>query len=441
MCINSKEGESKMKKLLTVAMLVCFVGAFAFAGWDSVGEFPDTTTYGKYMASGHGLAVDPDGKIWHMSYYSADSVEIDTNADGTNDDWTPCRAAYVFNPDGSEASFSPVKIIEYEDGTFDTLLWSGRGMRANADGNIAICNYEDVRLVDYTDGSGISHAKPWPENSVVSPGFDNDNNMFIALVVAGGIPIKAYDADMEFIDDVVSGDLMTGYARTMTVSPDGNDIYFPSYTGGTVVRFHSDAGLDGTYAPADTIFMSTECMDWNPATGLLWMGERNGDAGRKKGSLYAWDTEAKAFVDSCIVPAEILGIPMDYLRGMGFSPDGKTVYITFFANTNACMYAFSQVEGVWEYTSTIAKGYELKQNYPNPFNATTVIPFIIEKDADVKLAVYDMLGNEVRTLVNENVKAGSYNINFDATGLATGMYIYRMETKGMMFSKKMMFVK
>ena len=89
----------------------------------------------------------------------------------------------------------------------------------------------------------------------------------------------------------------------------------------------------------------------------------------------------------------------------------------------------------------MAVGYELKQNYPNPFNATTVIPFRIDKAADVKLTVYDMLGNEVRTLVDERMDKGSYNIDFDATGLATGMYVYRLETNGLMFSKKMMYVK
>jgi len=89
----------------------------------------------------------------------------------------------------------------------------------------------------------------------------------------------------------------------------------------------------------------------------------------------------------------------------------------------------------------IPEDFYLFQNYPNPFNAATVIPFRIDKAADVKLTVYDMLGNEVRTLVDERMDKGSYNIDFDAAGLATGMYVYRLETNGLMFSKKMMFVK
>ncbi|MCK4715382.1 MAG: T9SS type A sorting domain-containing protein, partial [Candidatus Marinimicrobia bacterium] len=89
----------------------------------------------------------------------------------------------------------------------------------------------------------------------------------------------------------------------------------------------------------------------------------------------------------------------------------------------------------------IPEDFYLFQNYPNPFNATTVIPFRIEKAADVKLTIYDMVGNEVRTLVDEKMDKGSYNIDFDATGLATGMYVYRLETKGQTLSKKMMFIK
>ena len=85
--------------------------------------------------------------------------------------------------------------------------------------------------------------------------------------------------------------------------------------------------------------------------------------------------------------------------------------------------------------------FALKQNYPNPFNPTTVIPFSIEKESDVKLTVYDMLGNEVQTLVNSRMNRGSYQVTFNASDLATGVYIYRLETAGKSISKKMMFMK
>jgi len=97
--------------------------------------------------------------------------------------------------------------------------------------------------------------------------------------------------------------------------------------------------------------------------------------------------------------------------------------------------------GIENESPFVPEDFCLFQNYPNPFNTTTVIPFRIAKAADVKLTVYNMVGNEVRTLVDERMDKGSYDIDFDATGLATGVYIYRLETNGLIFSKKMMFIK
>ena len=71
--------------------------------------------------------------------------------------------------------------------------------------------------------------------------------------------------------------------------------------------------------------------------------------------------------------------------------------------------------------------FELSQNYPNPFNPITHFGFRIADFGFVSLKVYDVLGREVRTLVNENLQAGSYERTFDATGLASGVYFYRLK--------------
>ena len=71
--------------------------------------------------------------------------------------------------------------------------------------------------------------------------------------------------------------------------------------------------------------------------------------------------------------------------------------------------------------------YDLFQNYPNPFNPTTTITYQIPKDGHVTLKIYDVLGNEIKTLVNEYRATGRYNVNFDASNLASGVYIYRIQ--------------
>lgn len=85
--------------------------------------------------------------------------------------------------------------------------------------------------------------------------------------------------------------------------------------------------------------------------------------------------------------------------------------------------------------------YELKQNYPNPFNPSTTIKFSIPQESNVVLKVYNMLGEEVVTLVNDMLPAGFYRFNFDASGLASGTYIYRITAENYVSTKKMLLVK
>lgn len=89
----------------------------------------------------------------------------------------------------------------------------------------------------------------------------------------------------------------------------------------------------------------------------------------------------------------------------------------------------------------IPTGYSLGDNYPNPFNPSTIIKYQLQKDGFVSLKVYDMLGREVANLVNEIKKAGSYEVNFDAHNLASGVYVYTIHANDFMQSKKMMFLK
>ncbi len=84
---------------------------------------------------------------------------------------------------------------------------------------------------------------------------------------------------------------------------------------------------------------------------------------------------------------------------------------------------------------------KLLQNYPNPFNPTTRIPYSLDHDADVSLNVYDITGRRVASLVHGRQSAGSYQFLFDASGLAGGMYIYRLQADGITLSRKMMLVK
>lgn len=99
------------------------------------------------------------------------------------------------------------------------------------------------------------------------------------------------------------------------------------------------------------------------------------------------------------------------------------------------------VTGIRELGSGKPTGFELNQNYPNPFNPTTVISFTLPKAGNVTLKVYNAVGQEVATLVNGYKTAQKYNVTFDASRLAGGVYFYRLESDNFTQSRKMILMK
>ena len=90
---------------------------------------------------------------------------------------------------------------------------------------------------------------------------------------------------------------------------------------------------------------------------------------------------------------------------------------------------------------TLPTSYALSQNYPNPFNPSTTIKYSIPKVSFVTLKVYDILGREVATLVNEEKTTGNYQVNFDASGVSTGVYLYKIQAGSYIQTKKMILLR
>lgn len=91
--------------------------------------------------------------------------------------------------------------------------------------------------------------------------------------------------------------------------------------------------------------------------------------------------------------------------------------------------------------SVIPMNFVLKQNYPNPFNPVTTIDYYIPARGNVSLKVYDITGREAAGLINENQKTGWHTVQFDASGLASGVYIYQLVTDNFSASKKLLLLK
>lgn len=129
----------------------------------------------------------------------------------------------------------------------------------------------------------------------------------------------------------------------------------------------------------------------------------------------------------------------DTIPGSNFGAAGTSMPLA----VSAQYYHFTTdilVVGVDE-DPVIVNEFILEQNYPNPFNPGTLIKYSLAERSNVTLKVYDVLGNEVAVLVNSKQEVGSYDVNFDASNLASGLYIYTLNTGSFTSSKKMMLLK
>jgi len=115
--------------------------------------------------------------------------------------------------------------------------------------------------------------------------------------------------------------------------------------------------------------------------------------------------------------------------------------IEFLITDNKSIYQTKQF--ILQYS--VPTEYKLEQNYPNPFNPETRIRYQVSSISPVTLKIYDILGNEIATLVNEQKEPGYYEVDFSATGgafqLASGVYIYRLQAGQFVSTKKMMVLK
>jgi hypothetical protein len=169
------------------------------------------------------------------------------------------------------------------------------------------------------------------------------------------------------------------------------------------------------------------------------------DASANGTNIYLYDT----YFDSASSGGRMLNRPVgvEYLGN-----DYKAVTLSFppyymeKEKTKQLLYyilndKFNEVTSIDEQDELVVKEYQLFQNYPNPFNPSTSIQYAIRSRQLVTLKVYDVLGNELVTLVNEEKPAGSYEVRFDARDLASGIYFYRLNAGSFRDTKKMLLLR
>lgn len=205
---------------------------------------------------------------------------------------------------------------------------------------------------------------------------------------------------------------------------------------------------------------------FNPRPALsapVLAGPVNGDTLGIKDTVFVWQKVAGAnsyglqiATDSASFSSLVIdstGIADTLLINSNFIKGKLSAGTRYFWRVNAQdSYGVSSYSTIWVFVnprpSGVASGmgaiptvYSLSQNYPNPFNPSTIINYSIPKNGYVSLKIYNPLGQEVATLVGAYQKAGSYRVNFNASHLASGIYIYRIHSNEFTSVKKMILAK
>lgn len=429
-----------LKKLTLLFAVVLITASLSNAQWRYDGPWPDNTRKG----GTHGLEVAPDGKIWQASYYK-------TIWNGKS-----VSPILVYYPDGSKVD----TIFTVTTGSItDTLGLGGstsgtRGLAKDEKGNMLFISSGPNKMIkiDYKTYQGlgrylISTTASEIGSSPAGPAVSENGTVFLGPVVGNGAAtakIAMFDKDFNYFGSAVTAP--PDIARTFEVSKDGNTIYWTKFTGKMGILVYERPSEFDFFTAKDSIVygMSIESAAWHPKSGLLYVSNDSRGTDKKYTHLtwYGINVATKALADSFTLPSPITPVAADELpRAIAFSADGNVAYVGLFGTAFDRIYKFTKVGTSVEKLDEIPTGYQLSQNYPNPFNPTTNIKFSLPESGFATLKVYNTLGQEVATLVNEFKHAGTYEVDFNAKDLSSGMYLYTLTTGKATISKKMLLVK
>jgi len=430
-----------MKKgILVTTILFLLLAVTSFAQWSNQGAWPDTS----YKGQNHAMEIDGAGKLW-VSNYAAD-----TTINGF-----ASRSIKVFNPDGSHASFSPIIWVQGA-GIDDSLKYPTLGMRRDHNG--------DILLTTGKGGTGalqimyrFNHQTGAAMNKVVmgfgdgttptAPSVDAAGNIYVATVFPG-YPIKMFDPDFNSIGNAVDLNSV-GFSRSIEVSDDGLTLYHPVYTALSIVIYHRPDELSTFDSVGVISGPACESISWNPATGDLWFSGGSyfnlpdSSSSFTPNTWYGYDVATNSVTDSLKWAFTTPQSNAERPRVITFSLDGNNAYLGCFGGAGypliqKVVYTGSSVD---EEGQSVVNGYKLSQNYPNPFNPGTKINFELRESGFTTLKIYDMLGNEVATLVNNELTSGIHSVNFNAANLASGTYVYQLNVNGTRITNKMILLK
>ncbi len=417
---------------------------------------------GNSFDRGEGIAVDGSGNSYVTGFFQ-DTVDFDPGPGATN-------LISAGNFDVFFAKYASDGALVWANSIGNTNEDKGEGIAVDGNGNAYITGFF-IATVDFDPGPGIANLNSAGSYDVFLAKYASDGTLVWANNIGGtdndrGRAITVDGSGNSYITGYFQGtvDFDPGPGTTNLTSSAGNyDVYFAKYASdGTFIWANSifnifyDRGLsiavDGD-GNSYIIGKFINTVDFDPRTGIanltsaggadiyfakyasdgtfIWA---NGIGGN--GADYGWDISVDGSGNTYIT-GDYNG-KADFDPGPGIanysSNGGRNVFVAKYGPDGV----FTDVD---EIDYNIPKELELSQNYPNPFNPSTKISWQSPVSSHQTIKVYDVLGNEVATLVNEYREAGSHELIFDASNLTSGIYFYQLQAGNFLQTKKMILIK
>lgn len=417
-----------MNKLILLFLLVSSLPAYAGYGWYKQNSNTTTTVGGVYMFDQNkAIVVGFNGLI-----------RTTTNG-GTN---------WMLSSTGISTNLHKVCFVNPSVGTIIGEL----GVLLNTSNGGATWNV--VSLGTNANLDGITFVKVGGETT--NTGFITASNGAMYKTTNGGVSWTLLNTGTtQILIELYFSDLNIGYAvgynGTVIKTTDGGSTWNSINTGYNSVNFYGASFIDQN-------------------TGIICGGSAsftNGYILKTTDGGASWNVKLANFASSAIhIPVyhnpttiSVVGnngvIMRSYDSGNNWTiqsnQSGDFLYDVDFSDINngiavgknGCIVRTSSggLVSVIPVSTKRPESFSLKQNYPNPFNPATKISFEIKNSTFASLKIFDISGKEIKALVNENLAAGSYEINFNASELNSGVYFYTLKTNEYTETKKMMLVK
>ena len=228
--------------------------------------------------------------------------------------------------------------------------------------------------------------------------------------------------------------------------------------------YSNDSGVTWSFLTALNLptitFFSEPGKLWSGTIHGVWLSTNNGTSWVHRGAGLGPDPYNPSIIriNQSLLTSVKVGNPSVYISenegllwtdvGNGLQSLSAISELTIFGNnviiaTSGGLYQrpISQLTGVVQTSNQLPKKYSLSQNYPNPFNPVTKIKFDVPKSSYTKIVLYNILGEEISTLVKDKLSAGSYEVEWDGSGYPSGVYFYILITDEYVDTKKMVLLK